>query len=314
MNDKFQEIFKTQQDFLRKVLQQKHNIDLDTISKEDRIHWTKEMILSSSKEIHELLDILQWKTHRYQSDHEMNIDNFAEQAIDAFKYLLNVCILNGIDADQFTTKYSEKSKIVDIRFDQEKKLHESQNDTTEKYVVFDIDGVINDYPLNVMKYMDVEDLNLYKKTHRSEYRMLKDKFETTGEERNNTVNPETKEVLQLLSQTHKIILLTARPYEKISRLYYDTIFWLEQENIPYDYLFFSEHKEDFLINNFNPEQIEFVVDDQIDNINKLANTFQSFLFYNKNLYNSEDLLGVKKNVNVIHNIRQLIKVSPTISK
>lgn len=305
MNDKFQEIFKTQHDFLRKVLLQKYNVDLDSISKEDRIHWTKEMILSSSKEIHELLDILQWKTHRYQSNEEMNIDNFAEQAIDAFKYLLNVCILNGIDADQFTTKYSEKSKIVDIRFDQEKKLFESQNDTSDKYVVFDIDGVLNNYPLNVMEYMNVSDLSSFKKTHRTEYRKLKDKFETTGEERNNVLNYSARDVLKMLSETHKIILLTARPYEKISRLYYDTIYWLEKQEIPYDYLFFSEHKEDFLIQNFNPDQIEFVIDDQIDNINKLSNTFKTFLLFNKNLYNSDDLLGVKKNVTVIEHVQQL---------
>lgn len=305
MNDKFQEIFKTQHDFLRKVLLQKYNVDLDSISKEDRIHWTKEMILSSSKEIHELLDILQWKTHRYQSNEEMNIDNFAEQAIDAFKYLLNVCILNGIDADQFTTKYSEKSKIVDIRFDQEKKLFESQNDTSDKYVVFDIDGVLNNYPLNVMEYMNVSDLSSFKKTHRTEYRKLKDKFETTGEERNNVLNYSARDVLKMYSETHKIILLTARPYEKISRLYYDTIYWLEKQEIPYDYLFFSEHKEDFLIQNFNPDQIEFVIDDQIDNINKLSNTFKTFLLFNKNLYNSDDLLGVKKNVTVIEHVQQL---------
>ena len=305
MNDKFQEIFKTQHDFLRKVLLQKYNVDLDSISKEDRIHWTKEMILSSSKEIHELLDILQWKTHRYQSNEEMNIDNFAEQAIDAFKYLLNVSILNGIDSDQFTTKYSEKSKIVDIRFDQEKKLFESQNDTSDKYVVFDIDGVLNNYPLNVMEYMNVSDLSSFKKTHRTEYRKLKDKFETTGEERNNVLNYSARDVLKMLSETHKIILLTARPYEKISRLYYDTIYWLEKQEIPYDYLFFSEHKEDFLIQNFNPDQIEFVIDDQIDNINKLSNTFKTFLLFNKNLYNSDDLLGVKKNVTVIEHVQQL---------
>ncbi len=309
MNDKFQEIFNIQHDFLRKVLLQKHNVDLDTISKEDRIHWTKEMILSSSKEIHELLDILQWKTHRYQSNEEMNIDNFAEQAIDAFKYLLNVCILNGIDAEQFTTKYSEKSKIVDIRFDQEKKLFESQNDTTDKYVVFDIDGVLNNFPMNVMEYMNVDDLNSFKKTHRTEYRKMKDKFETSGEERNNVINYSARDVLQEFSKTHKIILLTARPYEKISRLYYDTIYWLEKHEIPYDYLFFSEHKEDFLIQNFNPNQIEFVIDDQIDNINKLSNTFKSFLLFNDKLYNSDDLLGVKKNVTIIENIEELLTLN-----
>lgn len=305
MNDKFKEIFNIQHDFLRKVLLQKYNVDLDTISKEDRIHWTKEMILSSSKEIHELLDILQWKTHRYQSNEEMNIDNFAEQAIDAFKYLLNVCILNGIDAEQFTTKYTEKSKIVDIRFDQEKKLFESQSDTTDKYVVFDIDGVLNNFPVNVMEYMNVTDLNSFKKTNRTEYRKLKDKFETTGEERNNVLNESARDVLKQLSETHKIILLTARPYEKISRLYYDTIYWLEKQKIPYDYLFFSEHKEDFLIQNFNPNQIEFVIDDQIDNINKLSNTFKSFLLINPNLYSSDDLLGVKKNVTIIGHVHQL---------
>lgn len=305
MNDKFQEIFKIQQDFLRKVLQQKHNVDLDTISKEDRIHWTKEMILSSSKEIHELLDILQWKTHRYQSAEDMNIDNFTEQAIDAFKYLLNVCILNGIDAEQFTTKYTEKSKIVDIRFNQEKKLYESQNDTSDKYVVFDIDGVINNYPLNIMEYMKITDLKHFKKSNRTEYRKLKDSFENTGQERHNIVNNDTREILKKLSIDYKIILLTARPYEKISRLYYDTIYWLEQEQIPYDYLFFSEHKEDFLIQNFNPEQIEFVIDDQIDNINKLSNTFKSYLLFNKNLYTEEDLLGVKKNVAIINSVNEL---------
>lgn len=298
-------VFNKQKEFLAKFLKDKYNLELDSLSKEEQQKWTKEMILSCSKETHELLDIIKWKTHRYEQNSEINNDNFLEQTVDAFKYLLNICILNGITDESFYTKFEEKSKIVDIRFEQEKKLYLSQNDPSVRYVVFDIDGVINDYPLNVMRYMNTDNLKEYKKSNYTSYKKLKQEFRTTGQERNNVVNNDTKKLLDVLSTNYKIILLTARPYEQESRLYYDTIHWLTNEGIKYDYLFFSEQKEEFLLNNFNPDQIAFVVDDQIDNINKLCNTFKTFLLFNPNLYSVDDTKLVKNNVNIITHINEL---------
>ena len=58
-----------------------------------------------------MLDELNWKTHRYIVQ-EDSMDNFAEEGIDAFKFLLNLFIINGFDGEDFYSKFLEKSVVA----------------------------------------------------------------------------------------------------------------------------------------------------------------------------------------------------------
>lgn len=311
MKDKtnFQEAFDIQKRFTEKLFLEKHGVDMNSLSREERVKWSKEYILCCSKELYEMLDELNWKTHRY-INREDSMDNFAEEGIDAFKFLLNLFIINGFDADYFYTKFLEKSVVVDIRFEQEKQLQAAIS-SNNQYVVFDIDGILNDYPNNIVRYFnylghDYNSIQEFKDADIKKYNEVKKKFRVSGEERNCKLIVEGVTAINAAKEKgYGVILLTARPYHKITRLFFDTIQWLSDCKIKYDFLFFAKDKENYLIENFNPENIEFVVDDQIDNVNKLCNTFKTYLLPNEGLYSKEDLTQVNKKVNIINDLKQL---------
>lgn len=305
----FKEAFDIQRKFTEKLFQEKYGQDINDFTREDRVKWSKEYILSCSKELYEMLDELNWKTHRFLNK-EDSMDNFAEEGVDAFKFLLNLFIINGFSADDFYTKFLEKSVVVDIRYEQEKQLQEAIN-SGRKFVVVDIDGVLNDYPKNVVRYFkylgyDYESIEEFKVNDLKEYNKIKHKFRTSGEERNCKLSDEGLDFINSCKENgYGIILLTARPYHKITRLFFDTIYWLKDVNIDYDFLFFSKDKEDYLINNFNSELVHCVVDDQIDNVNKLSRTFNTYLLPNENLYEQSDNDMVSKKVKVIKSLKEI---------
>lgn len=310
MQDKIKEMFNIQKEFTAKFLKEKMNVDINNLTAEEKIYWSKEFILSGSKEMYEMLDEINWKQHRFLNQ-ENNIDNFIEEGIDAFKFLLNLFIINGCSADQFYDKFIDKSSVVDIRYKQESELQFIKQ-TTDKFVVFDIDGVLNDYPYNFLEFMNDNGYNYYslsefRQSNLHVYKGLKKQFRESGQERWCHPNPLAKQFLiDIKTKGYKIILLTARPYKKHSRLFTDTIFWLQQQGLVYDFIFFDEKKEELLINTFRQDQIAFVVDDDIDNVNKLINHFEHVcLIHNPGLFSEDDNKLVKDKVKIYPDLQEL---------
>jgi hypothetical protein len=305
----FSEAFLIQKKFTEKLFEEKYGVKLEDLTREERVKWSKEYILCCSKELYEMLDELNWKTHRYIVQ-EDSMDNFAEEGVDAFKFLLNLFIINGFDGEDFYSKFLEKSVVVDIRYEQEKRLKEAKN-SDGKFVVFDIDGILNDYPQNVVRYFnnlgyDYNSVTEFKDADIQLYNSIKKKFRITGEERNCKVSADGVELLKNAKAAgYGIILLTARPYHKITRLFFDTLYWLNDSNIEFDYIFFAQNKEEYLIKNFNPEQIQCVIDDQIENVNRLSRTFKTFMLFNQGLYTEQELSYVHKNVNIVKSLKQI---------
>ena len=308
-NNNFNDAFKIQKAFTEKLFNEKYNLSIDDLTREERLKWSKEYILSCSKEMYEMLDELNWKTHRF-STAEDSMDNFAEEGIDAFKFLLNLFIINGFDADYFYTKFIEKSIVVDIRYEQEKQLKEAV-EGTQMYVVFDIDGILNDYPKNFIRYFQYlgykyDSIEAFKDADLKIYKEVKNKFRVAGEERNCKVFEDGVMLLKKVKELgFGIILLTARPINKHTRLYFDTINWLNDNQIYYDFLFFSKDKEEYLINNFNPSNIVFVLDDQVENVNKLCRVFKTYLLFNESLNTESDLCCVNKKVTIVKNLNEI---------
>jgi hypothetical protein len=307
----FEEAFEIQKSFTKKLFLEKYGIDIEHFTDEEKLKWSKEYILSASKELYEMLDELpKWKTHRFITEDD-NLDNFAEEGIDAFKFLLNLFIVNGLSSDDFWTKFLEKSVVVDIRYEQDKKLQEAIN-SDRKFVVFDIDGILNDYPKNIIRYFKYlecgyDSIEEFKANDLKKYNALKNQFRISGEERNCKPIIENIEFMRKCKEAgYGIILLTARPYYKITRLFFDTIHWLTENQIDYDFLFFSKNKEEYLMKSFNKEQIHFVIDDQIDNANKLAYSFTTYLLPNRELYKTNsDLDYVNNSVKIINSVNEI---------
>lgn len=107
-----QQIWEKQKSF------QKNFFDLDNMTEEERIRLTKEFILCAHRELSEILNETPWKLHRVNTK-EYNIEHVHEEIIDTFKFLLNICILQGLTPDLFETLFFKKSDIVEKRYAEE---------------------------------------------------------------------------------------------------------------------------------------------------------------------------------------------------
>lgn len=305
----FSYLYEKQKSFTDKLFKEKFNLEVGKFTDEEKIKWTKEYILCASKELYEMLDEIPWKTHRMIKQNE-NSDNFLEEGIDAFKFLLNIFIVNGYSIDEIIDKFIDKSKVVEIRYEQEKKIKQLKA-SNEPIAVFDIDGVLNDYPQNFIDFCEkqgfaIDDINNFKLNDYSNYKKLKHRFRAEGHEGSCGIKELSKQILLETNKKYKILLLTARPYEKYSRLFSDTIKWCEQHELPVDFVYFSKDKEKWLIDNFKKEQIKLIVDDQIDNVTELIKYFDNvYLLKNNVLYNEDDFSAVNNKVKIINSLNEI---------
>ena len=231
--DKLEEIYEIQYKFTKSFFEKK-GLTLEDVmnNKELKIKWNKEYILALSKEVYEVLDEIDWKSHTTKITEDVN-DNILEECVDVMKYLLGLMQLNGFSIDDI---YAKKQQ--------------------------------------------------YK---------LKSQYRTSGAKAELDVLSGAKEFMKSICDKYSIVLLTARPYKKYFRIYSDTLKWLADNEICYDAIMFDEEKEKYIINNFEPEQVAFCVDDDISNANKLSdNGFKVYLRKNLGIY-SEDTLNRKLN-------------------
>jgi len=308
-------IFDVQKTFTGKVLKEKFNLDIDLLSGEEKIKWLKEFILSGAKEFMEMLDELPWKQHT-----DMNADgnNFLEEGVDTFKFLINCFVIAGYSSNDFIEKYDEKSFIVNFKYEQQKKIKLINSET--KVAIIDIDGVINHYPIEFLDYVYMESGQTFKtiaqikKQNYLLYKKLKHEYRLSGKEATNSTSQKVVvEFIEFLrSLKYKIVLLTARPYKKYNRLFFDTIKWLDKNNIYYDLIFFEREKTKFTLENFNKCSVKLFLDDDIENINRLADFIDMpILFENYALHDRGDYGNVNKKVVVVNN-KTLNSIKPAI--
>lgn len=113
MDKALTKIWEVQRDF------QKNFYDLENLSEEDKLKFTKEFILSMHRELGEVLNEIPWKLHRANSD-DYSVDHVQEELIDVQKFLLNLFLIWGMNPDTFYDLFMKKSAIVQARYDSEK--------------------------------------------------------------------------------------------------------------------------------------------------------------------------------------------------
>lgn len=319
--NKFKEIFDIQKEFTKKYFDSK-NVALEDIkNNEDQlVRWNKEYILSILKETTDLLDKLDWKMISSCIKPSDISDNVLEECIDIFKYLLGLMILNGFSEEEIVTKFIEKSNVVEARFEQEKSLREILKDKNKKIAFIDIDGVIADWPKCFISFIN----RRYNKTFSSlkeisnrDLIKYKLSYRTSGEKKNIPTNSFSSEfTAKLREKNYFVILLTSRPYKKVFRIYSDTIDWLKKNDVKYDAIIWNENKEDFVIRHFSEHNVDFVIDDDLENILKLANKgFRVVLKFNKDRYDSEyvEKFLALNNIKTIINIDSLSEMEKIIN-
>lgn len=237
---------------------------LSELSEVDRIEWTKQYLLSIHAEADEALHCIPWKRHRKTSLKDLNRGNLMIELIDVQKYLWGLMQVWGMTPEEFEQVYNDKSFEVEHRWFQE---HELENiEELGNVAIIDIDGVLNDYPICFYNWVERKDgPDMVKKIihDRVAYEILKDEYRSSGIKRMLPVNDSSRKALKVLKNKKiPIILLTDRPYLKIKRISYDTMAWLDSNNIPYDYLFWSHDQSKTHIAK-KVKSVSFVVDDKI---------------------------------------------------
>lgn len=269
MKDIFDMIWEDQASFNENIY------DKDKLDKEGLRHWTNYYTLALHREASEALDELDWKVHR-EEHKDVVRSNLLEELVDVFKYWMCLTQLHGFSLDEVTDEYFRKSAVVEQRYRQEKQLQFGPED---KIVGVDIDGVLAKYPDEFVKFINDEMGTEFKREQVTSYNIyedlgipleqgikLKDKFRQTGRNRDIGVHKGAGEFLKSLkNEGYKIVLLTARPYEKYKRILADTMQWLDSNDLHYDALVFAEKKHEKLLEKYDPDQVMFFVDDVLGN-------------------------------------------------
>ena len=293
--DRLKQIFEIQKSFTEKFFEKQGFSVNDIVNdKELKIKWNKEYVLALSKEVYEVLDEIDWKMHTSKSTEEIN-DNVLEECVDVLKYLFGIIQLNGFSVDNLYDKFVDKSNVVEAKFRQEDVM-EKIKASDKKIAFIDIDGVLADWPGGFLKWAGYKSLAQFKsEVDKKEQYRIKSEYRTCGIKGKLDVLEGAKSFMKETCKNYNVVLLTARPYKKYFRIYSDTLNWLKENDICYDAIVFDEEKEKYIINNFDPEQVAFCLDDDIGNANKLHDSgFRVYLKKNLGLY-TEQVLDRKLN-------------------
>jgi len=263
-------IWENQKEFNKKFFSDL-GLDIENLSVEEKVHWAKEFYFHINKELTDLVNCLpHWKMH-YKYDVESNgyiNSNLKEEFIDSFKYFMGLGQALGVTYDDIITVYEAKSEVVAQKYKQAKLFEDLRN---TEIIIFDIDGVINNYPdcyldwvsdKTGVKYRDMDDIK--SQLDIETYERIKEEYRLSGAKRNQPVNKTTVTTMQKLADMGEtIILYTARPVSRYKRIYSDTLHWLKKNNIPFEAIFWSDLKKEDVYK--LGLKIKFIVEDDTSN-------------------------------------------------
>ena len=250
--------FKDQQKFTERVIGSKF-----PLTKEERTQWTKEYLLCIVAECMEVLEQMDWKHHKSEGK-QIDLDNLGIEIIDIQKFIWGLSKIWDIDYDKFIDLYDLKTIEVESLWLQN---HEIPKLSKQKDVcIIDIDGILNDYPYcfyNWVRDTRGEEVKDYI-NHPINYEKNKHYYRSSGAKQSIPIREDSKNALiELKNKGYTIVLLTNRPYRRYRRIYGDTIKWLNKNEIPYDYIFWTSDKK-ILLAAEKLREIKFIVDDNLD--------------------------------------------------
>lgn len=264
----FPEIWERQRWFNERFFADR-KLDLRALSAAEVSTWTKEFVLHIENELHELLRETSWKMHRRSDSSATVRSNVLEEWVDAFKFMMGLAQVWGFGCQEIVEEFSRKSYVVEYRWQMERRLAAISPRTP--IVAVDLDGVLNSYPCDFLAWAAVKDdvepesalsiAALRREVGPKRYSELKDAYRESGEKRNQEVRAGAKELLDgLRSNGFAIVLISKRPYWRFSRIYADTLQWLEENELRVDAVLFHPEKHRKILEDF-PGVVAVVEDD-----------------------------------------------------
>ena len=113
MSDKLNIAFVLQREYMDMLVEHdrlpEYPVDLTTKPGQRLI---KETAFNCIAELMEATVVLKNKMHRLSDDTEVDFPHYKEELGDAFAFLMEICILSGIAADDLYEEYMRKNSIV----------------------------------------------------------------------------------------------------------------------------------------------------------------------------------------------------------
>ena len=241
-----------------------------------REQWLQRYIMLLQREVSELLEHTNFK-HHYLRRKPLDYARLHEELVDIFKYWASCAQVLGLDVPGFFAAYHQKSTVVRDRWEREKlKLR-----TQSKVAVFDLDGVLNVWPITWVSYLN-QNLGTsfdYRQMHsfyvsecfnitRDKEEDLKATFLQDGIRHTPMMHNADFVLKHLRGAGYTVAVVTGRPQGAQS--YYDVVSWLHQHNVPYDLLIWGEEKKDTIMDELAPAVPAFVVEDKPATVIRLA--------------------------------------------
>ncbi len=192
------------------------------------------------------------------------------------------------------------------------------------HVIVDIDGVLADYRLGLLWWVNKEypelrsvcklhlqrtDTWLKAETMGVTYRdwlEILEHFRLTGGKQTIPLFPHAKAMLDYFRfRKWRIVLLTSRPIDIYSTIYRDTVEWLRQNELPYDLILWSKNKDEMCHRLRLVDVTRFAIDDEVSHIDKYHKLGMPTYWINHYLKESAMYQGT--NVHVVKNLQQIIK-------
>jgi hypothetical protein len=267
LSDELKKILADQRDFNLNFFQPPSNFD-------ERSRLTKEYVLYLHSELDELLRHVRFKRHRDEQLLE-NRQAVLDELTDIFKYLLSLYIVWDADEDEILQGYWHKSMVVRQRYSEE-----FLQTLDADLAVIDIDNVLCDYTDGVLNWILVHHPELERqvtalrgtKKYLNSYVMqmdearwqeIKHEFRVAGGKVDLPVIKGAVEFTHWLRHEAglKIVLLTSRPIDEYPNIYGQTLRWLENSGITYDFIWWAMDKSERLARAGIRSRIRMAVDD-----------------------------------------------------
>jgi hypothetical protein len=321
----FEELWDDQKEFNQELYA--HSEDYRHL-RSDEVAFVKEMVLNLASESDELLRTMQWKRHR-KIALRPNREHTLEELVDQFKIWMTLAQRLGFTVDDVRRGYLRKSMVVRQRMSEEwvKTL-------AGPLAVVDIDQVLCDYLTGITawvrreypQYGDRIRQLWHQRTFISaetmqlpfeEWEQVKHHFRTSGAKARLPVMPGARPFLTWCRTTGlTVVLLTSRPIDRYPNIYTDTLDWLRQFDLPFDFIWWSSNKSDRILEGDIRSRVSFVVDDDPRFIRQMER-LQIPLFWLTPERRGEHLEEVQRQhwpdgrvgstVHVIHDLEQISK-------
>lgn len=85
-----------------------YGYDYSAMTNGERVIFIKDMVLALEDELHEALGEVGWKP--WATSRHVNREAYVGELVDALHFLLNLCLVVGVTADELFEKYMAKSR------------------------------------------------------------------------------------------------------------------------------------------------------------------------------------------------------------